>query len=98
MQRKTAVAFSCALKPSKCIQMVKNSTMSSVQLSLFPCQGSSVNDAQNGNQQIAKLSNYLKTRGGLWRLLALFPGNMSVEDALRLAPSVLTKCRKEVAL
>ena len=78
--------------------MVKNLLTSSAQLSLFPCQGTSVNDAQNGNQQIAKLSTYLKTRGGLWRLLALFPGNMPVEDALRLAPSVLTKCRKEVAL
>lgn len=78
--------------------MVKNLLTSNVQLSLFPSQGTSVNDAQNGNQQIAKLSNYLKTRGGLWRLLALFPGNMPVEDALRLAPSVLTKCGKEVAL
>ena len=72
--------------------------MSSAQLSLFPGQGTSVNDAQNGSQQIAKLSTYLKTRGGLWRLLALFPGNMPVEKALRLAPSVLTKCRKEVTL
>lgn len=70
---------------------------SSVQLSLFPCQGSSVNDAQNANT-IGKLSTYLKTRGGLFRLLALFPGNMPVMEALRLAPSVLTKERKEVAL
>ena len=72
-------------------------TTSSAQLSLFPCQGTCVKDAQNGNQQIAKLSTYLKTRGGLWRLLALFP-DKSVEEALRLAPSVLTKERKEVAL
>ena len=71
--------------------------MSSAQLSLFPCQGTSGNDAQNGNQQIAKLSTYLKTRGGLWRLLALFP-DKSVMEALRLAPSVITKERKEVAL
>lgn len=71
---------------------------SSAQLSLFPCQGSSVNGAQNGNQDIAKLSTYLKTRGGLFRLLALFPGNMPVEKALRLAPSVLTKQGKEVAV
>ena len=71
--------------------------MSSVQISLFPCQGTSANDAQNANT-IGKLSTYLKTRGGLWRLLALFPGNMPVEDALRLAPTVLTKQGKEVAV
>lgn len=71
---------------------------SSVQLSLFPCQGTSVKDNQNGSQQIAKLSTYLKTRGGLFRLLTLFPGNMSVEEALSLAPSVLTNGRKEVTL
>jgi hypothetical protein len=69
---------------------------SSVQPSLFPCQGTSVNDAQNANS-IGKLSTYLKTRGGLWRLLALFP-DKSVMEALRLAPSVITKERKEVAL
>ena len=70
---------------------------SSVQLSLFPSQGSSVNDAQNANT-IGKYSTYLKTRGGLFRLLSLFPGNMPVTEALRLAPSVLTNTRKEVAL
>lgn len=70
---------------------------SNVQLSLFPQEGSCVNDAQNGNQQIAKLSTYLKTRGGLTRLIMLFP-DKTVKEALRLAPSVLTKCRKEEAL
>lgn len=78
--------------------MVKNLTSSSVRHSLSPCQGSSVNDAQNGNPGIAKLSTYLKTRGGLCRLLMLFPGNMPVTEALRLAPSVLTKQGKEVAV
>lgn len=68
---------------------------SSVQLSLFPCQGSSVNDAQNANT-IGKLSTYLKTRGGLFRLLSLFPGDIPVTEALRLAPSVLTNPGKEV--
>jgi hypothetical protein len=76
--------------------MATTKAMSSVQLSLFPCQGTSVNDAQNANS-IGKLSTYLKTRGGLWRLLALFP-DKSVMEALRLAPSVITKERKEVAL
>lgn len=94
MQRKTAVAFSCALKPSKCIQMVKNSTMSSVQLSLFPSQGTSVNDAQNGNQQIAKLSTYLKTPEALWRMLASYPKDMPVEDAIRRARIDFTRCQK----
>ena len=68
------------------------------QRSLFPCQGTSVKSETNGNNRIAKLSTYLKTRGGLFRLLALFPGDMPVEEALRLAPSVLTKARKEVAV
>lgn len=71
--------------------------MSSVQLSLFPCQEARENDAPSGNQQIAKLSTYLKTREGLCRLIMLFP-DKSVTEALSLAPSVLTKCRKEVAL
>jgi len=70
---------------------------SSVQLSLFPCQGTGVKDNQNGNNSIAKLSSYLKTRDGLWRLLAVFPGNMPIVEAIRLAPSVLTKTRKEVS-
>lgn len=77
--------------------MATTKANSNVQLSLFPQEGSCVKDAQNGNQQIAKLSTYLKTRGGLWRLLALFP-DKSVMEALRLAPSVITKERKEVAL
>ena len=70
----------------------------SVQLSLFPCQGSSVNDAQNGNQQIAKLSTYLKSREALWRMLANYPKNMPVEDAIRRARIDFTKSRKEVAV
>lgn len=78
--------------------MANAKAMSSVQLSLFPCQGTRVNDAHNGNPSIAKLSNYLKTREGLWRLLALFPGNMPLTEAIRLAPSMLTKARKEVTL
>lgn len=60
--------------------------------SLFPNQ--EINDQCSINaNSIGKLSTYLKTRGGLWRLLALFP-DKSVMEALRLAPSVLTKERK----
>lgn len=73
-------------------------TNSSVQLSLFSDKGNGVKDTQKGNNSVAKLSTYLKTRGGLFRLLALFPGNMLVEDALRQAPAVLTNTRKEVVV
>jgi hypothetical protein len=78
--------------------MRTTNTNSSVQLSLFSGNENSVKDTRNGNNSVAKLSTYLKTRGGLFRLLALFPGNMPVEDALRQAPAVLTNTRKEVAV
>ena len=71
---------------------------SSAQLSLFPCQGSSVNDAQNGNQPIAKLSTYLKSREALWRMLATYPKEIPVEDAIRRARIDFTKPRKEAGL
>lgn len=59
----------------------------------------STNNAnRSGSMPMASLSKYLTTRGGLFRLLALFPGNMPVTEALRLAPSVLTKEGKEVAV
>lgn len=77
--------------------MRTNNTSSSVQLSLFPCQETRENDAPSGNQQIARLSTYLKTCEGLCRLIMLFP-DKSVREALSLAPEVLTKCRKEVTL
>ena len=67
---------------------------SSVQLSLFPCQGSSVNDAQNGNRQIAKLSTYMKSPEALWRMIASYPKNMKVEDAIRRARIDFTRCQK----
>jgi len=70
----------------------------SVQLSLFPCQGSSVNDAKNGSTPVAKLSTYLKTREALWRLIASYPKGMPVEDAIRRARVDFTKPRKEAAV
>lgn len=69
-----------------------------VQLSLFPCQGSSVKDNQNGSDPIAKLSTYMKTRDALWRMLAIYPPHMSVVEAVRRARIDFTRCRKEVAL
>ena len=79
--------------------MVQSKTISSSdQLSLFPCQGSSVNDAQNGSAPVAKLSNYLKTQEALWRLIASYPKGMPVEDAIRRARIDFAKPRKEVAV
>lgn len=71
---------------------------SSVQLSLFPCQGSSVKDNQNGSASVAKLSTYMKSREALWRLIASYPKSMPVEDAVRRARIDFTKPRKEVAI
>ena len=87
---------------------------SSVQLSLFPCQGTGVKDTQNGNHSIAKyptVSEYLKTREGLFRLIASYPPTMPFTEAVRRARVNFTKgsalalptcyqrdARKEVAL
>jgi len=68
---------------------------SSVQLSLFPCQGTGVNDAKNGSAFApAKLSTYMKTREALFRLIATYPQRMSVVDAVRRARIDFTKCKK----
>lgn len=79
--------------------MVKNfNSASSVQLSLFPAQGTGVKDENNGGCiPAAGVSNYLKTREALWRLLATYPKGMPVEDAVRRARVDFIKCRKEVA-
>lgn len=78
--------------------MVHTKTISSsAQLSLFPCQGSGVNDAQNGSTSVAKLSTYMKTREALWRMLASYPKGMPVEEAVRRARIDFSKPRKEVA-
>ena len=76
----------------------KTKQKSNVQLSLFPCQGSSVKDNQNGSTPVAKLSTYMKTRDALWRLLASYPQDMPVVEAVRRARIDFTRCRKEVAL
>lgn len=79
--------------------MVKNiNSTSSVQLSLFPLDGTSVNDAQTACIPAAGVTNYLKTREALWRMLASYPKRMTVEDAVRRARVDFTKCRKEVAV
>lgn len=77
--------------------MVQTKTITrSVQLSLFPCQGSGVKDEKNGSAPVARLSNYMKTREALWRMLASYPKGMPVEDAVRRARIDFTKPRKEV--
>lgn len=68
-----------------------------VQRSLFAQEASSEKNA-NGRTRAAKLSTYLNTREGLWRLLASFPGKMPLTEAIRLAPTVMCNSRKEVAL
>ena len=59
--------------------------MSSVQLSLFPCQGTSVIDAMKRCIPTASVSTYLKSREALFRLIASYPQQMPVEDAIRCA-------------
>lgn len=77
--------------------MATTNANSNVQLSLFPCQGSAENDAQVDCIPAAGVSNYLKTREALWRMLANYPKQMPLEDAVRRARVDFTKPRKEVA-
>lgn len=78
--------------------MATTNANSAVQLSLFPGQGTSVKDGNlSGCIPAAGVSNYLKTREALWRLLATYPKDMPVVDALRRARVDFTKPGKEVA-
>ena len=56
----------------------------------------SASDVLNARLQVIK--SYLHSRDGLWRLLACFPQDMPVVEAMSLAPSVIFGLRKEVAL
>lgn len=79
--------------------MANQNANSAVQLSLFPQVGSSVKDSQKGRPVSDQVINaYLSTREGLWRLLACFPANMSVREAVSLARTQVTLFRKEVAV
>ena len=72
-----------------------NAIKSPAQLSLFPCQGSSVKSTANGsNAQSITISEYLKTRDALWRMLACYPPKMPFLQALRLAKVDFTKSKK----
>ena len=50
-----------------------------------------------GSIPAAGVSNYLKTREALWRMIASYPKGMPVMDAIRRARVDFTKARKEVA-
>ena len=76
----------------------KKTIRSSAQLSLFPCQGSGVNDAKKGCPPDSQVINsYLKTREGLFRLVTTFPGSMPVGEAVRTFHRSISH-GKEVAL
>jgi len=67
------------------------------QRSLFAQMATGEKSNQNGSASVARLSDYMKTREALWRLVATYPRRMTVEDALRSARIDFTKTRKEVA-
>lgn len=67
------------------------------QRSLFAQMATGEKSNQNGNSSVAKLSTYMKSREALWRMLASYPKDMPVEDAIRRARKDNTKHRKEVA-
>ena len=78
--------------------MAKTNANSAVQLSLFPCQGSGVNDAKKGCPPDSRVINsYLSTREGLFRLITTFPGSMPVGEAVRTFHRRISH-GKEVAL
>ena len=79
--------------------MANTNANSTAQLSLFPCLGTSEKDNKKGRPVSDQVINsYLSSREGLFRLLACFPGSTPVGEAVRLARTQVTLCRKEVAL
>ena len=51
-----------------------------------------------GTDKLPTISEYLKTRDGLWRLLALCPKDMTVAEAVRQFPTLLYNEQKGGAL
>lgn len=64
---------------------------------LFPEFEESQKSTESGSTTAAKLSTYLHSRDGLWRLLACYPPQMPVVEALQHARVDFCKARKEVA-
>ena len=76
-------------------------TIRNAQLSLFSQEESCVKGTVNGSVHCdviaarrSQVNNYLKTREGLWRLLALFPPKTPVVEAVRTVPTFLTHIEK----
>ena len=77
--------------------MTQNVINRTAQRSLFAQMATGEKSNQNGNTPVARLSTYMKSREALWRMLASYPKDMPVEDAIRRARIDFSKPRKEVA-
>lgn len=75
-----------------------NVNNSATQLSLFDQGSHNEKSNQIGSIPAAGVTNYLKSREALWRMLATYPKRMPLEDAVRRARIDFTKPRKEVAV
>ena len=74
--------------------MAHTTINSSLQLELFPCQGTAENGTHNGSNTAARFSTYIHTREALFRLLASYPPRMPLVEALALARVDFTRGRK----
>ena len=81
--------------------MATSNVLRTAQRWLFPELEESQKSTVNGSTQAAKLSTYLHSREALWRLLACYPPQMPVVEALQHARVDFTKgtsqAGKEVA-
>ena len=77
--------------------MLKANVTRSAQRSLFSQELGNEKSNLIGSVPAAGVTNYLKTREALWRLLATYPKGMPLEDAVRRARVDFTKHGKEVA-
>lgn len=76
--------------------MSRSNVTRTAQRSLFTQEAICEKSNQNGNAPVARLSTYMKSHEALWRMLASYPKDMPVEDAIRRARIDFTKARKEV--
>ena len=73
-----------------------NQVPRTAQRTLFSQEEMGVKSNQIGSVPAAGVTNYLKSREALWRLIASYPKAMPVEDAIRRARVDFAKSRKEV--
>ena len=74
--------------------MAKVIVIRETQRMLFSQEEMGARETKGGTKDAAKLptiGDYLKTRDGLWRLTALAPKGMTVEEAVRQFPTLLYK-------